>query len=232
MSLFVAIDATSERASVALLDRGRLAERVLAGGPAQSERLLAEIERLLHEAVIRGQQIDAIAVSVGPGAFTGVRLAVAAAQGLALAWDCPVIPVSSLAALAADANETALPILATLDARMGEIYAGWYRSDEASMLVPLADEVVLAPGDLTAPAGVDACVAIGSGVLAYENALIEALGIRCRIIDQPAPRAATVARLAARAWPAGAIAPERVEPAYLRNKVALTSAEQRSLRRS
>lgn len=232
MTAFVAIDASSDNASVALRDGDRSIEFVLPGGRAQSERLLLEIDRLLGENGCAHSHIDAIAVAVGPGAFTGVRLAVATAQGLALAWDRPVIPVSSLAALAADAGETALPLLAALDARMGEIYAGWYRSDEASMLVPLADEAVLAPGDLTAPTGVDACIAIGSGVLAYKDAVIQAVGGHCRIINQAAPRAAMVAMLAARVWPAGAIAPERVEPAYLRNKVALTSAEQRALRRS
>ena len=82
-------------------------------------------DELLAEAGIAESQLDAIAVGRGPGAFTGVRLAVALAQGMALALDRPVVPVSTLAALGACRSpETATCVLAAIDARMGELYLG------------------------------------------------------------------------------------------------------------
>ena len=67
-----------------------------------------------------------IAVGRGPGAFTGVRLAISAAQGIALALDIPVVPVSSLAALAMQAPDNGADVLAVIDARMGEVYAACF----------------------------------------------------------------------------------------------------------
>src|SRR3546814_9276810 len=93
--------------------------------------VLPMADELLAEAGIGRHALDAIAVGRGPGAFTGVRLGVSLAQGMALALDLPVITVSSLAALALEApEEEGTAILAVIDARMGEIYAACYRRDD------------------------------------------------------------------------------------------------------
>jgi len=176
-------------------------------------------------------QLDAIAVGRGPGAFTGVRLAIAIAQGIALALDRPLLPVSTLAALAmrADAGEGA-DILAAIDARMGEIYAASFRraGDE---VFATSHEIVIAPADHGVPAG-DGWFGVGTGFAAADAVLASRLQGRWAGIDAGAlPHAADVARLGALAFARGeAVAPERIEPAYLRNNVALTIAEQQALR--
>ena len=84
-------------------------------------------DQLLAEAGIAKSQLDAIAVGRGPGEITGVRLAIALAQGIALALDRPVVPVSTLAALAMQAPVDDAPVLAAIDARMAEVYVGRYQ---------------------------------------------------------------------------------------------------------
>jgi tRNA threonylcarbamoyladenosine biosynthesis protein TsaB len=190
-------------------------------------------EQLLAEAGVAKSELDAIAVGRGPGAFTGVRLAIAIAQGIALALGRPLLPVSTLAALAmrADAGEGA-NILAAIDARMGEVYAASFRR-EGDGVVAMSDEVVIAPADHGLPLG-DGWFGVGTGFAAAEGLLAARLQGRLARVDASAlPHAADVARLGSLAFARGeAVAPERIEPAYLRNNVALTIAEQQALRAS
>src|SRR5437868_8019064 len=135
MSTLIAIETSTECCSAALLRDGALIERSELAPRRHAELILPMIESLLNEAGVSRRQLDAIAVGRGPGAFTGVRLAISVAQGLALALDIPVVPVSSLAALAQDANtKEGETVLAVIDARMGEIYSGCF-SRGASGLV-------------------------------------------------------------------------------------------------
>lgn len=178
------------------------------------------------------ESMDGVAVAIGPGAFTGVRLAIAVAQGLALAWDRPIVPVSTLAALAAgvcsDVPE-GLPVLALLDARMGEVYAGWFDVSGQSVK-PLSSESVQPAETLMPPSGVSDYALVGSGVVSYRQAIQAVLGSPVVCDPDAVPGATQVARLAADAWPHAAIRPDRVEAAYLRNKVALTSAEREAVK--
>lgn len=189
---------------------------------------------LLAEAGIARSQLDAIAVARGPGAFTGVRLAVALVQGMALALDRPVLPISTLAALAFQALPSAAgsPILAAIDARMGELYLGLFRADPERHLAAAAGEWMATPAGCTV-AG-EAVVGIGSGFAADSQALVTALGERLLRFDaQGLPRASSVLQLAVPAYERGeAIAADALEPAYLRDNVALTLVEQAELRRS
>ena len=229
----LAIDTSTEACSVALSVDGEIAERYEIAPRRHTELVLPWADALLAEAGLAKTQLDAIAVARGPGAFTGVRLAVAIAQGMALALDLPVIPVSTLAALAlrAPVDVSGSRILSAIDARMGEVYLGAFERDEAALIRALGNEWMAAPAAPNVP--VEArWIGVGTGFAAAEGALKQALGETLVQCDAAAlPHAADVARLAALAWSRGeAIAPDALEPAYLRNKVALTLVEQQKAR--
>lgn len=225
----LAFETATEACSVALWIDGEVRERFGVAPRQHAELALPWAEQLLAEAGVARSQLDVVAVGRGPGAFTGVRLAVALAQGIALALDRPVVPVSTLAALAMQAEGER--ILAAIDARMGEVYVAGFERDGDS-IVATSDEIVVAPERHALPEG-DGWIGVGTGFAAADGALQSRLGKRFRRIDATAlPHAADVARLGAMAFERGeAVAPERVEPAYLRNNVALTLAEQRARRR-
>jgi len=218
-------------------------ERFEGGRRRHTELVLPWADELLAEAGLVRTQLDAIAVGRGPGAFTGVRLAVALAQGMALALDLPVLPVSTLAVLAWPARLAEGDVLAAIDARMGEVYLGWFRADGEQGLHAVGPEWMAAPDKVDiegkdlgrsrhpASRGTRASlriVGVGSGFAAANGALAEALMPRLLLCDPLAlPHAADLARLAALDFAAGrAIAPDQLEPAYLRDKVALTLSEQ------
>jgi len=225
----LAFETATEACSVAVLVDGEVHERFGIAPRRHAELALPWAEQLLAEAGMAKSQLDAIAVGRGPGAFTGVRLAIAIAQGIALALDRPLLPVSTLAALAMRAPGEG-DVLAAIDARMGEIYAASFRRD-AGLVVATGDEIVIAPAEYPLP-DADGWYGVGTGFAAGEGILHARSRDRFAAVDATAlPHAADVARLGAPAFARGdAIAPERVEPAYLRNNVALTLAEQRALR--
>ena len=229
----LAIETATEACSVAVWVDGEVQERFGIAPRRHAELTLPWAEQLLADTGVAKSQLDAIAVGRGPGAFTGVRLAIALAQGIALALDRPLLPVSTLAALAmrAAAKGDGERILSAIDARMGEVYlAAFVRDGEG--VVALDDEVVVKPDAAMVPDGGD-WHGVGTGFAAADAALRARLGGRLASVDAEAlPHAADVARLGALMFARGAaIAPERIEPAYLRNNVALTIAEQQALRR-
>lgn len=226
----LAVDCSGVPCSVALGHAGQVIARSSEDGQRQSSKVLAWIDAVMRQAQLTPGRIDGLAVAIGPGGFTGVRLAVAVVQGLALAWARPVLPVSSLAALALASGQAELPVLTLLDARMGEVYAGWFRCNGQGQVQPIGAEQVLRPDSLSRPAGIDAYLVLGSGYAAYRKAIDAALGAPAVIGDCLWPHAEQVLALARQAWPDAAVAAERLEPTYLRNKVALTSAEQAAAR--
>ena len=129
MTRILALDTSGSACSVALWsDAGLLIGHEETAQRQHTQRLLPMIKSLLLEADVNLSSLDAIAYGRGPGSFTGIRIAAGVAQGLAFGIDCPVIPVSTLAALALrmyQPSETAQPAFACcLDARMGEVYWG------------------------------------------------------------------------------------------------------------
>lgn len=224
----LAFETATEACSVAVYSDGEVRERFELAPRRHAELSLPWAEQLLAEAGIAKSQLDAIAVGRGPGAFTGVRLAISIAQGIALALDKPVIPVSTLAALAMQANGER--ILAAIDARMGEIYVAAFERDGVGLRA-LNHEVVAKPEAAAIPDG-DAWYGVGTGFAAVDGVLQRRFADRLATVDATAlPHAADVARLAALAFARGElVAPERVEPAYLRDNVALTIVEQKALR--
>ena len=224
----LAIETATEACSVALVHGETVIARSELAPRRHAERVLPMADDLLAEAGIGKHALDVIAVGRGPGAFTGVRLAVALAQGMAMALDLPVVTVSSLAALALEAPEDDdAAILAVIDARMGEIYAAGYQRDGNGGLLALDEERVCAADSLVLPQAA-AWRVVGTGWATYADALRARLGSEPRSAEGACyPQARHVATLAVSEFKAGrAQAPELALPVYLRDKVALTLAEQ------
>lgn len=235
----LAFELSTEACSVALWVDGDVRERHEIAPRRHAELALPWAEALLAEAGIAKSQLDAIAVGRGPGAFTGVRLGVAVAQGIALALDRPAVPVSTLAALAMRSLELGAGegegVLAAIDARMNEVYVAGYRLTlEHGVLrpMPLSAEQVLPPDAVPLPDDGGAWFGVGTGFGALGGVLSARLPSDWRAIDAEAlPHAADVVRLAhAELLRGEAVAPELLEPAYLRNQVALTLVEQQARR--
>lgn len=223
----LAIETATEACSVALMHAGEVIDRSELAPRRHAELVLPMAADLLAEAGITRGQLDAIAVGHGPGAFTGVRLAVSVAQGLALALDIPVLPVSSLATLAMQAPNDGAAVLAVIDARRAEVYAGTFGFDASGLVQPSGDERVLPASTLMLP---DAAAwnVLGTGWDAYADALRARLPTAPRWADgRRYPQARDLLRLASPMLAAGkGVAPEYALPIYLRDKVALTLEEQ------
>jgi tRNA threonylcarbamoyladenosine biosynthesis protein TsaB len=240
----LAIDTCTEACSVALWLDGELHERHAIVPRQHAELTLPWADELLAEAGIAKSQLDAIAVGRGPGAFTGVRLGISLAQGIALALDRPVVPVSTLAALAMRAHvllasasdgrqHAPLPVLAAIDARMSELYVGHFELRDGDAIA-LSEEALAIADTVALPADRTGWYGVGTGFAALGGALGTRFAAQLLAMDAEAlPHASDIARLAAHAFVRGeALAPERVEPAYLRNHVALTLAEQAAAKRA
>ncbi|WP_312707660.1 tRNA (adenosine(37)-N6)-threonylcarbamoyltransferase complex dimerization subunit type 1 TsaB [Stenotrophomonas sp.] len=227
----LAFETATEACSVALHVDGQVLERFEIAPRRHAELSLPWAEALLAEAGISRRQLDGIALSRGPGAFTGVRLAIAIAQGIALALDRPLLPVSTLQVLALRAPAEESQILSVIDARMGELYAARFERVDGLPVVACDAERVCAPAAVVLPDGLQA-YGVGSGFAAADGALVAQLGAGLRGFDATAlPRASDVLALALPAFARGeGIAAERVEPAYLRDNVALTLVEQQAAR--
>lgn len=141
MTLILAIDTAASLCAACVYDAGaELGRSVRDIGKGHAEQLMGVIEEALGKAGVGYPDLGAIAVSVGPGSFTGVRVGVAAARGFALALKIPAIGVNTLEALAAEARAMAgpQPVLATLDAKRDEIYAALYAVDGSVLHAPAA----------------------------------------------------------------------------------------------
>src|SRR5262245_22080574 len=129
--LILALDTTTHEGSVAIM-RGDEVLSVIHGDATRThgERLPGEFDRALQHAGVRSADVQLLAVAIGPGAFTGLRIGLAAIQGLAMVHGIPTIGVSALEALAAAGRESSSradePIHTWMDARRGEIFAAWY----------------------------------------------------------------------------------------------------------
>ncbi|MDG4549900.1 MAG: tRNA (adenosine(37)-N6)-threonylcarbamoyltransferase complex dimerization subunit type 1 TsaB [Candidatus Contendobacter sp.] len=219
----LALDTATEACSAAVWVDGVVLERYEWAPRRHTALILPMIEAVLAEAELAVTQLDAIAFGRGPGAFTGVRIAVGIVQGIAFAADRPVVPVSTLAALALGVARDSgrARIAAALDARMGEVYWGVHEivGEDAA---PLGEERCCAPGAVTAPPG--EWFGAGSGWAAHAETLARRLTVSGWRGDFY-PRAGDVARLAAAPSRRGAwVAAEQALPVYLRNEVVARPA--------
>lgn len=220
----LALDSATERCSAALWLDGAAGKREAMRDRSHSELILPMIAALLAEADLTLRQLDAIAFGRGPGGFTGVRLAASIAQGLGFAADLPLLPISDLRALAAQALlQPGAPSHALIcqDARMGEIYWGCFER-LAEKILPVGPEAVAAPGALFLPpawSGERVCGA-GSGFAAHAASLAGLTAGFSAVLADLRPRATEIALLAAQEGLANAVPPEQAQPVYLRDDVA------------
>lgn len=216
----LAIETATDTCSVALQDGNQVRELFEPAARQQTERVLPMVEQLLAETGLALTELDAIAFSAGPGAFTGVRVAVSVAQGLAWGASLPLVPVSTLACTAMAAAQQRGPgaWLVLQDARMNELYVGGYRtSDDGATLTCVLDDVLCAPDQLPALPAHDWQL-VGSGVM--HAAQVRAQGCAGDWHEQIGPRAAALLPLAAGAWQRGeTVTAEQARPVYLRNQV-------------
>lgn len=219
----LAIDTTEQACSAALLLDDHLVESFEVAPRQHSRLILPMTGGLLAEAGIRLQDLDGIGFARGPGSFTGVRIAVAVAQGLALAADLPLLPVSSLAALAQGvAREHAQSrVLATFDARMGELY--WALFEESAGRVRLLGEEHVSPAaEVRVPDPHLPFALAGSGAGPCREQAGGLQGIAdSAVFPEAMVHAGDVATLARAQLAAGETVPaEQAMPVYLRNQVA------------
>lgn len=219
----LAFDTSTQWLTVACVNGARWCERAELAGQAHSQRLLPLIDEVLGESKLALRDLDALAFGAGPGSFTGVRISCGVAQGLGLGADLRLVPVSTLEAIAESAWQSRgwARVLACLDARMREVYVAAYRRRDDGWIVE-REPAVLRPDDVAAETP-GTCGA-GDGFLAYAD-LAERLALDA--VDAGViPGARAVASLAMPRVAAGeAVRAAEALPAYVRHRVALTTAE-------
>jgi tRNA threonylcarbamoyladenosine biosynthesis protein TsaB len=239
----LAIETATDACSAALLiDNETRVEYELAPRK-HTQLILKQVESLMASAQLSLQDMDAIAFGKGPGAFTGLRIAAGVTQGLALAADLPVIPVSTLAAMAQQAYQhyQADHILVALDARINEVYWGEYQINlDQSIACLMGKEQVILPEkvQITTSSETDnnfEWLGVGSGWGVYETELKEIVTSQqtkhalTDIYPELHPSAEQIAQLAAYEYQQGnLLSVEQAQPIYLRDKVADTIAERKA----
>jgi len=223
----LAIDTSTEACSAAVMIDGEIMERYRLAPREHTRLILPMIDELLSESGVTVVGLDAVAFGRGPGAFTGLRIAAGVVQGIAFGADLPVVPVSSLAALAQGGyRETgARRVLAAIDARIQEVYWAACEFDNVGHVRMLGDELVCSPEQVPIPDG-DDWHGVGSGWETYLQQLQRRLsGTLSGWEVQRYPRAHDVAVLGAAALGRGeVVSAERALPVYLRNEVAVKQA--------
>lgn len=220
----LAIDTTEAACSAALYLDGTVSARYEIAPRRHSALILPMLQQLLADAGLALAQLDGLAFARGPGSFTGVRIAAGVIQGVALGADLPVVPVSSLQALAQRAlrEHDARHVLAAFDARMNEVYWLAGVAGAQGLVSPLTDEQVLAPDQVILPAG-DNWLGVGSGWGAYHDILAGLAGAALAgTLPELTVHAHDVALLGAAGLAAGqGVAAELALPVYLRDQVAV-----------
>ncbi|WP_313455959.1 tRNA (adenosine(37)-N6)-threonylcarbamoyltransferase complex dimerization subunit type 1 TsaB [Pseudomonas sp.] len=223
MTTLLALDTATEACSVALLHDGKVTSHYEVIPRMHAQKLLPMIKQLLADAGVPLSAVDAIAFGRGPGAFTGVRIAIGVVQGLAFALERPVLPVSNLAALAQGAlrEHGAQQVAAAIDARMDEVYWGCYQANGGEMRLQ-GREAVLPPEQVALPAGCSGeWFGAGTGWSYAERLAVQATTSNATAL----PHALDILSLAGFAWARGeAIVAEQAQPVYLRDNVATPKA--------
>jgi tRNA threonylcarbamoyladenosine biosynthesis protein TsaB len=216
----LAIDTATERCSVALRIDGEVLVRSIDTARGHADTVLPLLDELLQEARLTLPELDGIAYGRGPGAFTGVRIAVGVVQGLAFGADLPTVGISNLAAVAQQVAQPSDRVLVCMDARMGEVYWAVFDCDRQSGLV-----IAAGPEHVGRPESVDPGVGLlnrlaGTGVGAYPQ-LATSFG-HTAVYEKVLPRAQEIALLGATELAAGHGKPAaEAQPVYVRDQVAI-----------
>jgi tRNA threonylcarbamoyladenosine biosynthesis protein TsaB len=212
----LAIDTATERCSVALLLDGRMIERSQDTQRGHADLILPMIAEALAEGGVGLRSLDGVAYGRGPGAFTGVRIAIGVVQGLAYGIQAPTVGVSDLAAIAQQVAQAGEEILVCMDARMGEVYWARFRLNAGAVLVEAVSEERVDRPDAVARGSATAFA--GTGFKAYPQLAPE--GAR-PVHELVLPRAREIALLAEAELRAGRGLPAaQASPVYLRDQVA------------
>jgi tRNA threonylcarbamoyladenosine biosynthesis protein TsaB len=220
----LAIESSGEACSVALSINGEIREKFEHAPRRHAELLLPMVQTLLAETGLALNDMDVIAFGRGPGSFTSLRIGIGVVQGLAWGACLPVVPISSLAALAQVASEQGQiteisSICVAVDARMQEVYSGKFEVASGGLVKAISQEQVCPPADVAVDQPELVCGA-GNGFAHYPE--LQALGaelVSC--LPDCWPRASAVCRLAAH-WleQHQALPAEQAQPVYIRDKVA------------
>ncbi|ART81259.1 tRNA (adenosine(37)-N6)-threonylcarbamoyltransferase complex dimerization subunit type 1 TsaB [Oceanisphaera profunda] len=239
MTRILAIDTATEACSAALWQDGQLLSRYEVAPRGHTDLILPMVAELLAEAELSLNQLDALAFGRGPGSFTGVRITLGVAQGLAFGADLPLLGVSNLQALAqgayrvcggesggdfggeiaadSDTKSGAKTALAAIDARMGEIYIGGFALRDGVMTSTDTEQVVMPSEWLAANSDKHWATGVGSGLVTYPE-LLARVGELCTAL--PYPEAQDLLPQALQLWQQGlGVAAADALPVYLRDKV-------------
>ncbi len=220
----LALDTSTLTGSVALLDDGILkGEMTLSVSVVHSERLMPAIDRLLQDAGLTLESVDFFAAAVGPGSFTGLRIAIATVQGFCLALQKPSMSLSTLQALACNGGYFSGLVVPLLDARRGEVYAGIYRTQGSKPPQIVGEEMAIPPDRLMEMLQEDrfnrlSVLFLGEGSLVYREVINRGLKGRALFAAPHAnhPRAAHVASLAWEQVQRGVAYDRLMVPRYVR----------------
>lgn len=222
----LAIDCATNACSAALwLNDGPGPVRHAVMRRGHAEALMPMVAEIMEEAGLEFAGLDAIAVTTGPGAFTGIRIGLSAARGFALAAGLPVIGVTTLEAVAAAQDSRGHPLLVALDSKRDDIYLQLFRADGAPVdgpraLLPEEIEAILPAGEAVAVAG-----DMADRVVCELDTRLPPL---VRLTGPDLPDAAVVARIAVERWPA-TISAEAPSALYLRPPDAIPVAERKGV---
>jgi len=222
----LSVDTATEACSAALNIDGEIHSIFELAPRVHTKLILSMVQNLIEQAGIEIADLDALAFGRGPGSFTGVRIATGVVHGLAFAADLPVIPISTLAAIAQSTytDHSHANVVAGLDARMGGIYWGCYQLAENGLMQLSGEEHVNSPGEIDLPEGEWSAAGTAWGV--YGAVLEQKLQGRLlgRYPDY-LPHAASMAQLAAYEYQQGNLLDAaKAQPVYLRNDVAKKAA--------
>ncbi|MGB0734286.1 MAG: tRNA (adenosine(37)-N6)-threonylcarbamoyltransferase complex dimerization subunit type 1 TsaB [Pontibacterium sp.] len=228
MPKLLALDTATDACSVALSTDTGVVEDFRVIPRQHTQQLLPMIKDMMAAHHTTFADLDGIAVGRGPGSFAGIRIAMGTAQGLAFASGLPVVPVSTLKAMALRAHKMtgAAHLVTALDARMNEIYYGCYQAD-GNTLVEVQAERVAPPTDLELPKEEVVYTAGGTGWV-YHTVMPVSEMARITVLDEQVyPRAADILELGLLEFNEGrSVAPEEAQPVYLRDEVAWKKKDQ------